>query len=789
MSEETQTKGPHSAVTLYVVHHPDCKMAGELAGKLYEWFRLGYQTGDTGGVSVPFWIRCQLVKGSLFPPIRYDGAALNIVVLLASHEMVLDSSWRNAILELQSTVAKHRIPKFEGDQTVGSTNATKTTQIQLLPAVLDDSFYRLTPVYENHNPLRLTELESLEEKTAVLRRGVLEMTARTLHASLQDMGSSVYEMRVFLSHAKKDGKEIAEELRDAIRRFGQLTPWYDANDLAISQGWTRTLENAMNSTTAGMVAVVTDAYPTRPWCRKELQTARTPWEIKPPSNRRGSSSKVFGIQPVVAVMKLGGNWTRGLATLEGVPRVGWSETQPLQSIEGIVDRLVLEMMLHQVRRKTALAMARRAKEPRIWFLTWVPDGWTMAKLAMLFRDQAAGEKSGRESGAVNSSHPMTIVYPGVELSPAEREDLEIHLQAFGTGTRLLSYQEWEEYQMSDHRRSEGYEDPERSSQRPLLIALSAGGNPSELARDGLRIEHVNEVFGRIVMRVLSDGHRIAFGGTLTDPDAPLAREMIETTIRWTNSENQSRGGNKLNGRGSARYLNSPFLWPLVNYSAYPFCNDLAPEKAAQWIGLCEIKPVVPDGLNEEDRLEKSAILKRRGDLAKLSADALSTMRWESTIDSQLRIVWGGKIRKAAGWIPGIFEEICWSLANNQPILILGSLGGCAGLIAHYLIDNAPGNSWPAELSLSCCADEMRDSWLKKDERDKLTQDFQRYQGLLSDYRAQLHSSRKQINHVSRQLLLKALKPDLSTTTILACVDQFIREVSMSQNRAEESLSS
>lgn len=758
MSKRSSLPESKAAVTLYVVYHPDCKTAGILAGKLYEWFRLGYQTGDTGSVSMPFWIRCQLHrdKGGLDPEIEFDGASLNIVILLSSHEMVLDPKWRHALLDLQKTVADNHESK------------SRTHEIELLPTVLDDSFYNLTPIYENHNPLRLSHLETDELKMAVLRRGVLEMTARTLYTNRDGTATGFRDLRVFLSHAKMDGASIAEKLRDGIRRFGQLTPWYDANELAISQGWAQTLDAAMNSTTAGMVAVVTDAYPTRPWCRKELQTARTPWEIRLAPPTFSPVSKVYALQPVIGVFSLGTSWTRGLATLEGVPRVGWSSAQPMESIEGIVDRLVLEMMLHQVRRKTALTMAQQAQDPNVMFLTWVPDGWTMAQLAKIHQQtHRISVSQANPTTSVSATKPLTIVYPGVELSPAEKDDLQIEVQAFGDGTRLLSYQEWEEFRLRSSPTNQWRTVQHRKSPKPLLVALSAGGAERELAQHGLRGEHIDETMVRIVMRVLSAGHRLAFGGTLNDPQLTLSKQMINTTLRWANLK--ALDGDRSRSR---EYLKDPSLWPLVNYSAFPYYNSLAPQQEAGWIGFCQIIRVPPKcKLNDEDSHAKFESLELRRDLAKLNADALSRMRKISTRCSDLRIVWGGKIKNAAGWMPGILEEVGFSLKCRKPILILGALGGCARLIADFLI--TPGAKWPRELSLESCAEVSRDAWLTSAERNHLQQRIESYKSLLQTYRDELHGPQSLIRGIDRPLLFSALDPNLGTCQILYHVQEFI----------------
>ncbi len=82
------------------------------------------------------------------------------------------------------------------------------------------------PVYEGFNPIRLLDL-SEDQLAAPLRRAVTEATARMVRSEGLNQPPP---LNVFLSHAKKDGRQIAEYLRDAVRRFGQMEEWYDAND-------------------------------------------------------------------------------------------------------------------------------------------------------------------------------------------------------------------------------------------------------------------------------------------------------------------------------------------------------------------------------------------------------------------------------------------------------------------------------------------------------------------------------------------------------------------------------
>lgn len=187
------------------------------------------------------------------------------------------------------------------------------------------------------------------------------------------------------------------------------------------------MEKAANEDTAAMIATVTDAYPTRPWCRREASLARTPALLPSPKGIR-----VWKIQPVVAVHNPASQWVRGAAAINGVPRIGWSELQASETTERIVDRLVLEVLLGQVHRRVAVDLENkeRTQNNQLWkkscYITWVPDEWTLLKI----RSQL-----GKKASSI-----VRIVYPGYGLSETEMNDLRSALDAFSEHTSLVSFE-------------------------------------------------------------------------------------------------------------------------------------------------------------------------------------------------------------------------------------------------------------------------------------------------------------------------------------------------------------
>ncbi|MCA9059794.1 MAG: toll/interleukin-1 receptor domain-containing protein, partial [Planctomycetaceae bacterium] len=388
-----------SPITIYIVHHPKCQEAENLAGRLYQWFRLGYLSGDSSAAGLPVHFRrrvseCQGAKGpkaTVLPQIEFSEAAQNVVIAIIDHQMVLDPRWREAIVGLAEEIRSLSAP---------AKGAAQSGSAILLPVAIHDSFYRLAPVYETFNPIRLLGMTD-EQMESTIRRAVTESAARML---VTNDRLHPQPLNVFLSHAKADGIVTAETLRDGIRRVSQLTAWYDANDLPYGASWNSPMQTAAREGTAALIAVMSDAYPGRPWCRKEATLARTPRCLAD----RKIGNRIWTLQPVVAVRQTGTQWTRGMPMLEGVPAISWNPVHSAELTAKVVDRLVLDVLLRQVHLQLAQRLLSHLPEPsrrQSCFITWIPDAWTL----MALRTELSRTK-------IKPASIRNICYPGYGLT-------------------------------------------------------------------------------------------------------------------------------------------------------------------------------------------------------------------------------------------------------------------------------------------------------------------------------------------------------------------------------------
>jgi len=230
-------------LSIYVVFHPKCDESRSLAEGLFRWFRLQHDDGEARDAGLPVWYRCRLGGGSakvVVPEIKYDEAHLNVVVVLASDTLVRDPDWRRAL-------DVGLVPEADDEE-------NKTL---LLPVAVDGSAYRLAFLFSERQAIRVGRPRPEEEgeperkvrlsrRLRLLRRAVTEVTARTLRRQgpTSEDAHAPSRLKVFISHAKRDGTQVAEEVRDSLAKHSQMEPWYDANELPPGFEWDHPIASA-----------------------------------------------------------------------------------------------------------------------------------------------------------------------------------------------------------------------------------------------------------------------------------------------------------------------------------------------------------------------------------------------------------------------------------------------------------------------------------------------------------------------------------------------------------------
>jgi len=672
------TRPSHRSVPLsvYVVWHPRFADGAALARSVYSW--LGSSRSDLRrvgmGIEVHFrsedWQRSFALPGDPLPdssvptdavsaadhaaqhrarrPIAFGEADVDVIVPLVDAHMLTDRSWRR---DLRTWADLHR---DEGG-------------VRLAPVQLVPSFEALGPVIDGIQPVQVDTWRDLDEpeddaarrtrRGVRLRRELVQFLLRILtEFDPHSDGDGRPLRRVFLSHAKEDkaaGAGVAERLRDVGRAYGHIETFYDDNELIPGRrGWTQATRRA-SARGEAFVAVLSDQYAARSWTRAELSQARTP-QVDAELPERVS---VWTVRPTVAVTTLQDGWSQIPDDLATVPVMRFAPGRE----EEVFDHLLREAVVQAWQLKWADKVARRwaARSPDerraytdLHILTWTPDRPTLAALrAEARRRRAWPSVAGRR---------VLVAYPGFGFLPGEEQRLE---RDFGSEIHLCSF----------HDLLVGGDEPQDPHEGHRLWLSVGDPAGEELAARGydagwvrqaadvlshtpLRPQqslHLDSLMLRLVQRLLPRTD-LAYGRALR-----MSWDCFDDLLLDILTDRTCRRESEVGDR------------PLWNFTAWPACSPREPvhqrrlaDLRARHVHACRFYDIAPVG---ESLLQPLPAPKVEADSlapadAWRAATALSRMRHLAAQHTDATVLVAGRIAGSAGLMPGIVEELLWSLA-------------------------------------------------------------------------------------------------------------------------------
>jgi SLOG cluster2/TIR domain len=673
---------------IYVLWHPRCEIGQAMASRIYAWLRPGHGLGpdvhyrslpapDAGTSSLPLPIPGNVppaAGGAAATPVYQRPVNLQIIIVLIDDNMVSDYAWRDWLPTLVST----------------NTSMLRT----FFPVALDSTAYNIPPPLNERNFLRPVGVP-ITQREGPTRRKVLESAIRSLLKQLtealcqlllaplpEEIGSvpglsgSASKIAIFLSHAKADGMTPARRIRDFIYANTQLAAFYDENDIPFGAAFSRVLDGSIQSnSTAALIAVQSEKYATRPWCRRELSIFRRPRQEKSP---RGAAEQ-WKLHPIVVVNALeSGAQTTSIPEIGNATVIRWSSEEPpeeqpqrsliperVQQEEQIVTTVLRDTLLASFH--SALGRCLRAGPEQI-VINWLPDSTTLLHIPRV-RDR---------------HDEVEVLYPGRGLAGLELDILD---ELFPK----VSFYSFDQASETTAKDGNKYRSGNNGTS---LIGLSISFESQSLLARGFGLEHLRELLVRLARPILRTGADLAYGGNWKERDDNFTYDLV----RLISAE---REGNSLGGPDTSLRIGR-----LRNHVAWPHYLEVTPRIEAQWIQCCRIiritqelagidrASVAPDteSADTERFLLHSAIAssqQRRLVAEGMQVPISGTNRTEPVPGLSALIILGGKTSGFKGFMPGIFEEALFSLKNGRPLYILGGFGGAAGVLARALLGQKP----------------------------------------------------------------------------------------------------
>ena len=249
---------------LNVVWHPDFEEGVGVAERLRDHFGSHRFRNVVGGAGVRVVFR----SVSVFAPgapiaVEWDDAEVVAAVVLVDRTLVSDPAWIDYVRDLSNEAEERGMTK------------------RVFPVAMESS------VLESGVAVQAvrwdTWADDVSERQRRLLRDLTHEFSRMLRLRLKgrqptDKAGSITEylrkIQVFLSHSKHDdhGVHVANSIRNWLHQNSALASFMDVHDIPPGLPFEAVFEDAIG--TGVLVAIHTDSFSSREWCRREVLAAK-----------------------------------------------------------------------------------------------------------------------------------------------------------------------------------------------------------------------------------------------------------------------------------------------------------------------------------------------------------------------------------------------------------------------------------------------------------------------------------------------------------------------------------
>lgn len=278
-------KANRAVLAVYIVWHPESKRASELARAMFRSLCADPETPASRGLGIPVKFRTAVSAKTVPTHVAFGVALHTLVFVLADDHLVADPAWRSYADSLA---------QLGGDGDV------------VVPVAM-------TAV--TNLPPSLGQLEAVRLSAASESDQELSLLNDAMHDICQLLDPDAAKVRVFLSHAKHDGLEITTSVRRHLQEVARLDEFFDATDIPDGAHFAEFMLGCAGSLPA-LLAVQTDSYASREWCRLEVLEAKR--------------QRV----PIVVLAAVEGREARSFPYMGNVPVVRWHGEATLPTVVG-----------------------------------------------------------------------------------------------------------------------------------------------------------------------------------------------------------------------------------------------------------------------------------------------------------------------------------------------------------------------------------------------------------------------------------------------------------------------
>lgn len=253
-------------LVVYVTWHPGFADGAGIAEAIRGHFRRELYENVAGGAGLSIIFRSLPPPGNAVPlGINFDEAHATAIVVLADSVLVADPQW------------------VAYAQSLGEQAEAAGLHARAFPVSIDRSV--LASLKMTEQALRWDQWQGdLQKRTKQLLSELTYEYCRMLRHFLErlhqpgadetELEAYLRKVQIFLSHSKHDdaGERVARQVRDHLQAGHGFASFFDVHDIPAGLRFHKVL--LLQVRVSAMVAIHTDTYSSREWCRKEVIEAK-----------------------------------------------------------------------------------------------------------------------------------------------------------------------------------------------------------------------------------------------------------------------------------------------------------------------------------------------------------------------------------------------------------------------------------------------------------------------------------------------------------------------------------
>lgn len=226
----------------YVLYHSEYSEGEKAFEMIYQLLCRDIDRPLTDGIDIPVYLRTGK-DGDEIKSIDFDESEKTAIIILIDERMFCSEVWRKYI----DNLAEHADEK------------NKIYGIGLYKYA-----FEISSKAEKIQAIKLNK-DCFVDDWNLIQTRLLESFYRLLTNPEQ-------KIKLFISHAKKDGLYEAKGLRDYLNSSTKLSTFFDENDILDGNDFAKQIEE--NVTSSLLVVLNSDIYADREWCRNEMLIAK-----------------------------------------------------------------------------------------------------------------------------------------------------------------------------------------------------------------------------------------------------------------------------------------------------------------------------------------------------------------------------------------------------------------------------------------------------------------------------------------------------------------------------------